>query len=140
MEKVYLVLLEYVWDKKILVNYVYILYKLLNKYPNLPKFIEKISQVDTKLAEILKFFEEEKYSTKDIYVLLQYIIDKTWINVLEIEISSDINLQDFNLDVEGDIILKEKDDDVWVKIKTADSKIYKRFLLEDVKKILKLGD
>lgn len=141
MEKLYLALLEYLWDKKLLVDYIFIVYKLLNKYwESLYNYLDKISQVDEKFSEILKFFQEEKFSTADIYVFLNYLIEKTWINVLEIKASEEINLDDFNLNIEWDKVVEKVKDDVGVKIRTIDSKIYKRFLLNDIRKILKLED
>jgi len=129
---------EYIGDDKMLVDYLYITLKLFDKYGKwLYNYINQISLVDEKLWEIIKFFKEEKYNRKDIYTLLESAIKETWYNVYEVKVGEQSETNIVNLENPSDII-EEKVSDIWVYAKSADNKIYKRFVLDDVKKILNL--
>jgi len=139
MNSVYAWLLEYVKYEKKLVEYMYVLYIIFSKYWKwIYNYIEQISAENNDLWEILKFFKEGKYTKKDVYKLLEYWIKKSWYNIANIELWIWISLDSIKMDKNTDIIVSEKDGDSWVFVKTADNKIYKRFLLDDVKKVLGL--
>ncbi len=139
MNSVLKALQEYVSDDKILVDYLYVLLKIFDKYNNsIYNYIDQISQVDEKLWEILKYFQEEKYKRKDVYSLLQQAIEETWYNVYEIKKSEWVDKNIVDLKNPADIV-EEKVSDIWIYAKSADNKIYKRFVLDDVKKILNLS-
>jgi len=130
---------EYIWDDKLLVDYLYAALKLFDKYwKGIYNYLDKISQVDSKLWEIFKYFREEKYWRKDIYTLLESSIKETGYNVYELKkwnVDDDI----VKLENPADIIEENIDEDIGVYVKSADNKIYKRFVLDDVKKILNLN-
>lgn len=139
MNSVLKALQEYVNDDKILVDYLYVLLKLFDKYNNsIYNYIDQISKVDEKLWEILKYFQEEKYKRKDVYSLLQQAIEETWYNVYEIKKGEWVDENIVDLKNPADIV-EEKVSDIWIYVKSADNKIYKRFVLDDVKKILNLS-
>jgi len=138
MNTIYQALLEYLHDDKLLIDYLYVIYNLLSKYgKTVYDFIDEIRKVDDKLAEVIVFFQEENFDRKDVSDLLMYGIEKTGYNVLEIELGKWVDVPDLSLP-EGEKIVKEKPDDAGLMIKTADGKIYKRFVLDDVKKMLDL--
>lgn len=139
MNSVYTWLLEYIKDEKKLVEYLYVLYVIFSKYWKwIYNYIKQISDENNNLWEILSFFKEEKYTKKDVYKLLEYWIKKSWYNITNVELWIWVDLDSLKLDKNTDIIVSEKNGDSWVFIKTADNKIYKRFLLDDVKKVLGL--
>jgi len=130
---VYEWLSKYVEDDKKLVQYLYVLYILFSKYKdNIYSYINQVKSVDEKLWDILEFFQEKKSNKKDVYKLLEYSIKQTWYNVYNLSKSISFD----NIDLNWDIIEKQVKDDVWIYIKSVDSKIYKRFLLDDVGKSL----
>jgi len=130
---VYEWLSKYVKDDKKLVQYLYVLYLLFSKYnDSIYSYIDQIKSENEKLWDILEFFQEKKFYKKDVYELLDYAIKKTWYNIYNL--SKSLTFENINLN--WDIIEKQVKDDVWIYIKSIDSKIYKRFLLDDVKKIL----
>jgi len=138
MNLVYQALLDYIQDEKLLVDYLYIVYVLLSKYGNsIYQFLDEIKKVDEKLYEIMVFFYEEKFSRKDVYDLLMYAINTTWYNIIEVKLWKWVDLQSLSLP-EWEVIENKKEDDAGLMIKTADWKIYKRFVLDDVKKMLDL--
>ncbi len=138
MDIIYKALLDYVKDEKILVDYLYVIYTLLDKYgKTLYDFVDRIKEVDEKLAEVLIYFKEENFDKTDVYKLLMDAISKTGYNVLEVTLGENVNIEEFDLP-EWDVNVKSKPDDVGIEIKTADGKVYKRFLLEDVKRMLDL--
>ena len=138
MNTIYQALLEYLHDDKLLIDYLYVIYNLLSKYgKTVYDFIDEIRKVDDKLAEVIAFFQEENFDRKDVYDLLMYGIEKTGYNVLEIDLGKWVDVSDLSLP-EGEKIVKEKSDDAGLMLKTADGKIYKRFVLDDVKKMLDL--
>jgi len=138
MNTIYQALLEYLHDDKLLIDYLYVIYNLLSKYgKTVYDFIDEIRKVDDKLAEVIVFFQEENFDRKDVYDLLMYGIEKTGYNVLEIDLGKWVDVSDLSLP-EGEKIVKEKSDDAGLMLKTADGKIYKRFVLDDVKKMLDL--
>ncbi len=130
---IYQWLSTYIKDDKKLVQYLYVLYLLFSKHQDtVYSYITQVKNVNDKIWDMLDFFEEKKFKKKDIYNLLEYSINKTWYNVFELHKSSSFNT---DLDQE-ETICKNIDSDVWVYVKTADNKIYKRFLLDDVQKML----
>jgi len=130
---------EYIKDDKMLVDYLFVILKLFDKYNKLLyNHIDDIVQIDSKLAELVKFFKEEKYKRRDIYGLLMLAIQETWYNVYELKLGEWVDENIVNIKNPSDII-EEKVDDIGVYAKSADSKIYKRFVLDDVKKILNLN-
>lgn len=134
---VYEWLVEYIKDDKKLVEYLYVLHYFFQKYgSSVNSYLKQFEKIDESLTEILKFFIEQKYQKKDIYNLLQYAIKKTWYNVFDISHSEDFEIWSFVSENAQDIIENIVKNDTWVYIKTADNKIYKRFLLEDVKKLI----
>ena len=138
MNLVYQALLDYVQDEKLLVEYLYVIYVLFSKYGNsIYQFLNEIKKVDEKLYEIMVFFYEEKFSRKDVYDLLMYAINTTWYNIIEIKLGKWVNIEDLSLP-EWEIIENKDEDDAGLMVKTADWKIYKRFVLDDVKKMLNL--
>jgi len=138
MNLVYQALLDYVQDEKLLVEYLYVIYVLFSKYGNsIYQFLNEIKKVDEKLYEIMVFFYEEKFSRKDVYDLLMYAINTTWYNIIEIKLGKWVNVEDLSLP-EWEIIENKDEDDAGLMVKTADWKIYKRFVLDDVKKMLNL--
>lgn len=138
MNLVYQALLDYVQDEKLLVEYLYVIYVLFSKYGNsIYQFLDEIKKVDEKLYEIMVFFYEEKFSRKDVYDLLMYAINTTWYNIIEIKLGKWVNVEDLSLP-EWEIIENKDEDDAGLMVKTADWKIYKRFVLDDVKKMLNL--
>ena len=139
MNTIYQALAEYVHDEKLLIDYLYIVYVLLSKYwKNIYDFLYEIKKIDDKLYEIMVFFKEEKFDRKDVYDLLMYGIEKTGYNVLEIELWKWVSIEELRNLPEWEQIVSEKKDDAGLMVKTADGKIYKRFVLDDVKKMLGL--
>jgi len=131
---------QYINDDKLLVDYLYVILKLFDKNgKSLYNYIEQISLVNNQIAEILKFFKEENYKRKDIYELLQQAIQETWYNVYELKVWENTPENIVSLENPGDIVEEKIKNDVGIYAKSADNKIYKRFLLDDVKKILKLN-
>ncbi len=138
MQTIYEALVEYVGNEKLVVDYLYIIYLLLDKYgKSLYDMVDLIKQVDEKLWEILTYFAEEKFDKKDIYDLLMYAISKTGYNVLEIKLGKWADAEKLSLP-ESEKVVEKVEDDAGIMIKTADGKIYKRFVLDDVKKLLGL--
>ena len=138
MNTIYQALAEYVHDEKLLIEYLYIVYVLLSKYgKTIYDFLDEIKKIDDKLYEIMVFFEEEKFDKKDVYDLLMYWIEKTGYNIIEIDLWKWVKLEEIDLP-EGEKIINQKLDDAGLMVKTADWKIYKRFVLDDVKKMLKI--
>jgi len=138
MELVYNVLLSYVWNDKLLVDYLYIVYNLLDKYgKKIYDYVDVIKHVDTKLGELMVYFKEENYTKKNIYELLLYAIWKTWYNVFELNIGAWLNEEELWLE-RWEKIVKESLQP-GLMIKTIDWKIYKRFIMDDVKKLLDLN-
>lgn len=130
---VYQWLSKYIEDDKKLVQYLYVLYILFSKYQDsIYSYKQEVKKIDVKLYDILDFFQEKKFSKKDIYKLLDYSIKQTWYNIYNLSKSPSFD----NISLNWDIIYKQVEDDTWVYIKSADNKIYKRFLLDDVKKTL----
>ena len=135
MNIIYSWLVEYLKEEKKVVEYLYILHHFFSLYEdNIYNYIEQISSINTELWEILKFCKEKKYSKKNVYELLMYSIKKSWFNVFDIKLWK--WLDQIKLDEEWEQIVENIDNDVWLYIKSADNKIYKRFILDDVKKIL----
>jgi len=138
MQTIYEALVEYVGNEKLVVDYLYVIYLLLDKYgKTLYEMIDLIKQVDEKLWEVLTYFAEEKFDKKDVYDLLIYAISKTGYNVLEIKLGKWADAENLPLP-EGEKVVEKVEDDAGIMIKTADGKIYKRFVLDDVKKLLGL--
>lgn len=138
MNKIYEALVKYLQDEKKVVEYLYVVYMLLDKYwLTIFDFVDQIKSVDEKLWELFVFFLEEWYEKKQIYDLLSYAIEKTWYNITNVIVGKWVNAKDFPLP-NWDINVASKNDDSWIMIQTADWKIYKRFLLEDVKKMLNI--
>jgi len=138
MQTIYEALVEYVGNEKLVVDYLYIIYLLLDKYgKSLYDMVDLIKQTDEKLWEILTYFAEEKFDKKDIYDLLMYAISKTGYNVLEIKLGKWADAEKLSLP-ESEKVVEKVEDDAGIMIKTADGKIYKRFVLDDVKKLLGL--
>lgn len=138
MDLVYNVLLSYVWNDKLLVDYLYIVYQLLDKYgKKIYDYVDVIKQVDTKLGELMVYFKEENYTKKNIYELLLYTIWKTWYNVFELNIWGWLNEGDLKLGDWEKVV--KKSSQPGLMIKTVDWKIYKRFIIDDVKKLLDLN-
>lgn len=138
MDFVYKVLLWYVWDSRMLVDYLYIIYKLLDKYwKKVYNYVDLIKKVDTKLGELMVYFKEENYSKKNIYELLLHVIWKTWYNVFEIDIGQWLDEKDLPLKNWEKVVKKSLEPGLMIK--TADWKIYKRFVIDDVKKLLNLN-
>lgn len=130
---VYEWLSRYVEDDKKLVQNLYVLHLFFSKYQDIVyAYIDQVKSIDKKLWEILEFFKEKKYTKKDVYNLLEYSIKQTWYNIYNLSKSVSFD----NISLKWDIIEKQIKDNIWVYIKSADSKIYKRFLLDDVKKSL----
>jgi len=139
MNSVLSALREYVNDDKILVDYLFVLLKLFDKYAKwIYNHINEVSSIDEKLWEILKYFKEEKYNRKDIYNLLMLAIKETWYNIYEIKEGEWVDKNIVDIQNPADVI-EEIVDDIGIYAKTADSKIYKRFVLDDVKKLLNLN-
>jgi len=138
MQTIYEALVEYVGNEKLVVDYLYVIYLLLDKYgKTLYEMVDLIKQVDEKLWEVLTYFAEEKFDKKDVYDLLIYAISKTGYNVLEIKLGKWADAENLSLP-EGEKVVENVEDDAGIMIKTADGKIYKRFVLDDVKKLLGL--
>jgi len=136
MKTIYNALVEYVWDKKLIVDYLYIIYLFLDKYwKTLYDMIDFVKKIDKKFWEILVYFNEEKLDKKNVHDLLMYAISKTGYNVFEIKLGKWANEDDLSL-LEGEKIIEKVEDDAGIMIKTADGKVYKRFVLDDVKKLL----
>jgi len=130
---VYEWLSKYIKNNKKLVQYLYVLYALFYKYQNnIYSYVDQIRIVNWQLWDILSFFKEKKYNKKDVYTLLQDSIKKTWYNIYTINKSWKIG----NIKIDWDVIENNIDNDIWIYIKSADNKIYKRFLLDDIKKSL----
>lgn len=124
---------KYIENNDKLVQYLYILYLLFSKYQNsIYSYIDQVKSVDKKLWDMLEFFRDEKYTKKDVYKILQYAIKKTWYNIYNLSKSISFN----DIPLRWDVIKNQVKDDIWLYIKSADNKIYKRFLLDDVKKSL----
>ena len=139
MNSVLKALKEYVKDDKLLLDYLFVSLKLFDKYgKSIYNYIYEISNTDNKLWDIILYFKEEKYRRKDIYTLLQQAIQETWYNVYELKLWEWVSKDIINLTNPADII-EEKVSDIWIYAKSADNKIYKRFILDDVKKILNLS-
>lgn len=135
MNTIYSWLVEYLKDEKKVVEYLYILHHFFSLYwNNIYNYIDQISNIDTQLWEVLKFCKEEKYSKKNIYELLMYSIKKSWFNIFDIKLWKWLN--QIELTEKWDKIIENINDDAWLYIKSADNKIYKRFILDDVRKIL----
>ncbi len=135
MEKVYEALKQLLWDEKKIVEYLFVIYKLFEKYgKSLYSFVEVIEKIDKNLAQVILFFKEENYKLKDIYNLLQFSIQKANYNIAELIIWKPLSERDIQL--ENTEIVSEEKDEPGLMVKTADGKIYKRFLLDDVKKLL----
>ena len=138
MQTIYEALVEYVGNEKLVVDYLYVIYLLMDKYGrSLYDFIDLIKKVDKKLWEVLTYFAEEKLDKKGIYDLLMYAISKTGYNVLEIKLGKWADAESLSLP-RGEKVIEKVEDDVGIMVKTADGKIYKRFVIDDVKKLLKL--
>ena len=130
---VYKALCEHVKDEKKVVEYLYVLYVLLSKYGNsLFLYLEQVKVVNKELWDLLEFFKEEKFTKKDIYQLLLYAIKKTNYNIYVLRKSSSFP----KIQLDWDVIEQKIEDDTGIYIKSADNKIYKRFLHDDVKKLL----
>ncbi len=135
MNTIYSWLVEYLKDEKKVVEYLYVLHYFFSLYwNNIYNYIDQISNIDTQLWEVLKFCKEEKYSKKNIYELLMYSIKKSWFNIFDIKLWKWLN--QIELTEKWDKIIENINDDAWLYIKSADNKIYKRFILDDVRKIL----
>ena len=135
MNTIYSWLVEYLKEEKKVVEYLYILHHFFSLYwNNIYNYIEQISSIDQQLWEVLKFCKEEKYSKKDIYELLMYSIKKSWFNIFDIKLWK--WLDQIQLSENWEQIIENISDDAWLYIKSADNKIYKRFVLDDVKKVL----
>jgi len=135
MNTIYSWLVEYLKEEKKVVEYLYILHHFFSLYwNNIYNYIEQISSIDQQLWEVLKFCKEEKYSKKDIYELLMYSIKKSWFNIFDIRLWK--WLDQIQLSENWEQIIEHVSDDAWLYIKSADNKIYKRFVLDDVKKVL----
>ncbi len=135
MNTIYSWLIEYLKEEKKVVEYLYILHHFFSLYwNNIYNYIDQISNIDTQLWEVLKFCKEEKYSKKDLYELLMYAIQKSWFNIFDIKLWKWLN--QIELTQHWDKIIENIDNDAWLYIKSADNKIYKRFILDDVKKVL----
>lgn len=135
MNTIYNWLVEYLKDEKKVVEYLYVLHHFFSLYwKNIYNYIEQISNIDTQLWEVLKFCKEEKYSKKNIHELLMYSIKKSWFNIFDIKLWKWLN--QIELAEKWDKIIENINDDAWLYIKSADNKIYKRFILDDVKKVL----
>ena len=138
MQTIYEALVEYVGNEQLVVDYLYVIYLLLDKYGKpLYDMLDLIKQVDEKLWEVLTYFAEEKFDKKDVYDLLMYVISRTGYNVLEIKLGKWADTESLLLP-EGEKVIEKVEDDAGIMIKTADGKIYKRFVLDDVKKLLGL--
>ena len=130
---------QYINDDKLLVDYLYIILKLFDKnWKSLYNYIDKISNINPQISEIISYFKEENYKRKHIYELLQQAIQETWYNVYELKIWENTSENIIALENPADIVEEKIESDVGIYAKSADNKIYKRFLLDDVKKILKL--
>jgi hypothetical protein len=139
MKFVYLALVEYLKDKKLVVIYLYVIYKLFLKYwKTLYDYIDVVSNSSQQIWEILKYFKQEKFTQKDIYNLLIHAIDTSSYNIYEIQVWRWLDLSDITLPIEWDVSVETATDDVGLFIKTANNKVYKRFVLDDVKKLLNL--
>ncbi len=135
MNTIYSWLVEYLKDEKKVVEYLYVLHYFFSLYwNNIYNYIDQISNIDTQLWEVLKFCKEEKYSKKNIYELLMYSIKKSWFNIFDIKLWKWLN--QIELTEKWDKIIENINDDAWLYIKSADNKIYKGFILDDVRKIL----
>ena len=135
MNTIYSWLVEYLKDEKKVVEYLYVLHYFFSLYwNNIYNYIDQISNIDTQLWEVLKFCKEEKYSKKNIYELLMYSIKKSWFNIFDIKLWKWLN--QIELTEKWDKIIENINNDAWLYIKSADNKIYKRFILDDVKKVL----
>ena len=135
MNTIYSWLVEYLKNEKKVVEYLYVLHHFFSLYwKNIYNYIEQISSIDAQLWEVLKFFEEEKYSKKDVYELLMYSIKQSWYNIFDIKLWKWLN--QIKLPEKWEEIIESIDNDAWLYIKSADNKIYKRFVLDDVKKVL----
>ena len=135
MNTIYSWLVEYLKDEKKVVEYLYVLHYFFSLYwNNIYNYIDQISNIDTQLWEVLKFCKEEKYSKKNIYELLMYSIKKSWFNIFDIKLWKWLN--QIELTEKWDKIIENINNDAWLYIKSADNKIYKRFILDDVRKIL----
>ena len=135
MNTIYDWLVEYLKDKKKVVEYLYILHHFFSLYwNNIYNYIKQISSIDEQLWEVLKFCKEEKYSKKDLYELLMYSIQKSWFNIFDIKLWK--WLDKINLNEEWEQIIEKIDNDAWLYVRSADNKIYKRFVLDDVRKLL----
>jgi len=135
MNTIYSWLVEYLKEEKKVVEYLYVLHHFFSLYwNNIYNYIEQISNIDQQLWEVLKFCKEEKYSKKDIYELLMYSIKKSWFNIFDIKLWK--WLDQMQLSENWEQIIENISDDAWLYIKSADNKIYKRFVLDDVKKVL----
>lgn len=135
MNTIYDWLVEYLKDKKKVVEYLYILHHFFSLYwNNIYNYIKQISSIDEQLWEVLKFCKEEKYSKKDLYELLMYSIQKSWFNIFDIKLWK--WLGKINLNEEWEQIIEKIDNDAWLYVRSADNKIYKRFVLDDVRKLL----
>ena len=136
MQAIYEALVEYLGNEKLVVDYLYVIYLLLDKYWNsLYEFIDEIRKVDEKLAEVITYFQEEKFDKKMVYDLLMYAISKTGYNVVELKLWKWLTSDDVKID-NAEIVTENVDSDAGLMIHTADWKVYKRFMLEDVKKLL----
>jgi len=135
MKIIYCWLEKYIQDDKLLVEYLYVLYHFFSlNGKKIYNYIEQISYVNEQLWEILKFFKEKKYDKKDIYELLIFSIKQTWYNIFEVKLWK--WLDDIKIWEKWEKIVENTINDAWIYIKSADSKIYKRFALDDVKKVL----
>jgi len=127
MNTIYSWLVEYLKEENKVVEYLYVLHHFFSLYwNNIYNYIEQISNIDQQLWEVLKFCKEEKYSKKDIYELLMYSIKKSWFNIFDIKLwkwSNQIELAE-----KWEQIIEKINDDAWLYIKSADNKIYKRFV------------
>ncbi len=136
MDIIYKWLVEYVGDEKIVVNYIYVMYVLLDRYwKRLYDFVDVLKDIDEKFLEILHYFSGEKFDKKDMYNLLMYVVSKTNYNVFNVKLWKWVNISDIHL-TNWEIVIDEKNDDVWFMLKTADWKIFKRFVMDDVRKLL----
>ncbi len=144
MEKlVYKSLKKFLKEDKLIVEYLFIAYKLYKKYgKSLYKSTNKIKTIDEKLFEILLFFKEEKYTSADILSILLYTIKTTKHNIVEVTRHKNISENDINDFIKNNLwtdytLIDSISDKIWLKIKTADMKIYNRFLDSDVKKCIR---
>lgn len=131
-------MLEYIKDDKKLVEYLYVLHYFFQKYWNsVNSYHNAFTKINADLWELLLFCIEEKYQKKDISNLLQYAIRKTWHNVFQVYSSDWVDISQFSeINSKEEILREELTGDAGVYIKSADNKIYKRFLLDDVRKIV----